>query len=94
MLAITADGRKLPPNMLFKRMTVAKAKLLNGVPVHVLGKVGWCVIGSAQFWGQRPGALLQQLSLLVYDSFRGHLGDDEDEMKTDLTVIPGGLSVL
>jgi hypothetical protein len=47
-------------------------------------------------WGQRPGALLRRLSLLVWDSFRGHLGDDTKriltEMKTDLAAIPGGLT--
>jgi hypothetical protein len=47
-------------------------------------------------WGQRPGTLLGRPSLLVWDSFRGHLGDDTKriftEMKTDLAVIPGGLT--
>jgi hypothetical protein len=56
----------------------------------------WCVIVSAQFGvNERPGALLPRPSLLVWDSFRGHLGDDTKriltEMKTDMTVIPGGL---
>jgi hypothetical protein len=40
----------------------------------------------------RPGTLLWRPSLLVWDSFRGHLGDDTKrilmEMKTDLVVIP------
>jgi hypothetical protein len=47
-------------------------------------------------WGQQPGALLRRRSLLAWDSFRGHLGDDTKriftEMKTDLAVIPGGLT--
>jgi hypothetical protein len=47
-------------------------------------------------WGQRPGALLRRPSLLVWDSFRGNLGDDTKriltEMKTDLAVIHGGLT--
>jgi hypothetical protein len=38
MLAITADGRKLPPYVIFKRNTMPKAKLQNGVHAHVQGK--------------------------------------------------------
>ena len=45
---------------------------------------------------RRPGALLRKPSLLVWDSFHDHLGDDTkrllSEMKTDLAVIPGGLT--
>jgi hypothetical protein len=40
MLTITVDGRKLPPYVIFKRKTMPKAKLLNGVHVHVQGE-GW-----------------------------------------------------
>jgi hypothetical protein len=40
--------------------------------------------------------MLQWPSLFVWDSFHGHLGDDTKrtpkEMKTHLTVIPGGLT--
>ena len=40
--------------------------------------------------------MLRKPSLLVWDSFHGHLGDDTkrllSEMKTDLAVIPGGLT--
>jgi hypothetical protein len=38
MLAITADGRKLPPCVIFKRKTMPKAKLPNDVHVRVQGK--------------------------------------------------------
>jgi hypothetical protein len=38
MLAITADGRKLPPYGIFKRKTIPKAKLPNGVHMRVQGK--------------------------------------------------------
>jgi hypothetical protein len=40
MLAITADRRKLPPYVIFKRKTMPNAKLPSGVHVHVEGK-GW-----------------------------------------------------
>jgi hypothetical protein len=100
MLAVTAGRRKLPLYVTFKRKTIPKAKLLSGVHVRVQGK-GWmdavmvcdwvCTV-----WGQRPGTLLQRPSLLVWDSFRRHLGDDMKriltEMKTDLVVVPGVLT--
>jgi hypothetical protein len=100
MLAKTADGRKLPPYVIFKRKTMPKAKIPNGVHVCVQGK-GWMDAAMVcdwvrRVWGQRPGALLRQPSLLVWDNFHGHLGDDAKriltEMKTDLAVIPGGLT--
>jgi hypothetical protein len=100
MLAITAEGRYLPPYVIFKRKTMPKAKLPNGVHVRVQGK-GWMDAAMVcdwvrTVWGQRPGALLRRPSLLVWDSFRCHLGDDTKriltEMKTDLAVIPGGLT--
>jgi hypothetical protein len=100
MLAITVDGRKLPLYVIFKRKTMPKAKLPNGVHVHVQGK-GWMNAAMVcdwvcKVWGQPPGALLRRPSLLVWDSFRRHFGDDTKriltEMKTDLAVIPGGLT--
>jgi hypothetical protein len=99
-LEITADGRELPPYVIFKRKTMPKATIPNGVHVRVQGK-GWTDAAVVcdwvrTVWGQRPGALLRRSSLLVWDSFRGHLGDDTKriltEMKTDLAVIPGGLT--
>jgi hypothetical protein len=99
-LSITADGRELPPYAIFKRKTVPKDRLLNGVHVRVQGK-GWMIAAMVCDWvrtvcSQRPGALLRRPSLLVWDSFRGNLGDDTKriltEMKTDLAVIPGGLT--
>jgi hypothetical protein len=77
-----------------------KAKLPNGVYACVQGK-GWMDAAMVcdwvhTVWGQRPGALLRQPSLLVWDSSHGHLGTDTNsiltEMKTDLAVIPGGLT--
>jgi hypothetical protein len=42
MLAITADGRKLPPYVIFKRTAMPKAKLPNGIHVRVQDK-GWMI---------------------------------------------------
>ena len=46
-------------------------------------------------WNKRPGAILKQRSMLVWDMFRTHITDDVIEeaksLKTDLCIIPGGL---
>jgi hypothetical protein len=49
MLAITADGRKLLPYVIFKRNTMPKAKLLNGVHLHVKGK-SWMDAAMVYDW--------------------------------------------
>lgn len=99
MLAIPADGRKLPPYVIFKRKTLPKANLPAGIHVRAQEK-GWM---SADLmadwvhtvWGRRPGALLLP-SLLVLDSFRGHLCENVrrelEELRTEIAVIPGGLT--
>jgi len=47
-------------------------------------------------WNKRPGALLNQRSMLVWDMFRAHITDDVKaavkSRNTDLCVIPGGLT--
>lgn len=99
MLAVTADGRKLSPFIIFKRKTLPKAKFPPGIHVRVQEK-GWMtadlmVDWVKTVWGRRAGALLYP-SLLVVDSFRGHLVDSVraklKELRTDLAVIPGGLT--
>uniref|UniRef100_A0A1E1X208 Putative pogo transposable element n=1 Tax=Amblyomma aureolatum TaxID=187763 RepID=A0A1E1X208_9ACAR len=99
MLSITVDGRQLPPFVVFKRKTLPKGTLPAGIHVRAQEK-GWM---SAELvsdwlktvWGRRPGALLLP-SLLVMDSFRGHLEKNVrcrmSELRTDLAVIPGGLT--
>jgi hypothetical protein len=49
MLALTADGRELPPYVIFKRKKMPKAKLPNGVHVCVQGK-GWMDAGMVCDW--------------------------------------------
>nr|XP_054928945.1 uncharacterized protein LOC129385819 [Dermacentor andersoni] len=99
MLAVTADGRKLPPFVVFKRKTLPKGTLPAGIHIRAQEK-GWM---SAELvsdwlktvWGRRPGALLLP-SLLVMDSFGGHLEKNVrcrmSELRTDLAIIPGGLT--
>lgn len=47
-------------------------------------------------WGRRPGALLNTRSMLVLNTFKGHLTDEVEEAltksNTDLVVIPGGMT--
>ena len=47
-------------------------------------------------WGRRPRAFLNQPSMLVLDAFKGHLTDSVKnqlrKMKTELVVIPGGMT--
>lgn len=77
MLACTADGRKLPPFIIFKRKTLPKETFSRDVVVRVNEKgymdeavmVNWI----QTVWNRRPGALLRCPSMLVLDAFRGHL---------------------
>jgi hypothetical protein len=71
MLAITADGQKLPPYVVFKRKTMAKEKFPQGIVVQVQEN-GWMTEDLANdwiksVWFQRPCALLRQRSMLVLD---------------------------
>lgn len=100
MLAITADGRKLPPYVIIKRKTLPKGKFPRGVHVRVQNK-GWMDEALMKdwvkcVWNNRPGALLKQPAMLVLDSFRGHLVQPVktaiEEGKTELVIIPGGLT--
>lgn len=47
-------------------------------------------------WNRRPGALLKQRGMLVLDAFKGHLTpqvkEEINNAKTDLVVIPGGMT--
>lgn len=99
MLAVTADGRKLPPYVILKRKTLPKGNFPRGVHVRVQEK-GWMtadlmVDWIKTVWGRRPGGLLYP-SMLVLDSFRGHLvervREKFRELRTDIAVIPGGLT--
>lgn len=100
VLAVTADGNKLPPLVIFKRKTLPKEKIPSGIQVHVHPK-GWMdeegmKLWIRNVWEKRPGALLKKPSLLVLDSFRSHLTEPtkrEFQMcKTEIAVIPGGLT--
>ncbi|KAE8751237.1 hypothetical protein FOCC_FOCC002065 [Frankliniella occidentalis] len=102
MLAITADGRKLPPFILFRRKTLPKDAFPPGIHVraHESGSFNEDITKDwlKTVWARRPGALLNKQSMLVLDSFRGHLTDSVKfqirELKTDLVIIPGEMTSL
>lgn len=100
MLSCTADGRKLPPFIIFKRKTLPKEAFPRDVVVRVNEK-GYMDEALMRewirtVWNRRPGALLQHRNMLVLDAFRGHLTASVKEAlrdgKTDLVVIPGGMT--
>ncbi|KAM7287750.1 hypothetical protein ISCGN_031441 [Ixodes scapularis] len=100
MLCVTADGRKLPPYAIFKRKTIPAEEFPSGVIVRAQEK-GWMndelvVDWLKNVWKNRPGGMLVKKSLLVLDSFRGHLTPkvraELREAHMHLAVIPGGLT--
>lgn len=100
MLACLADGSKLPPYVILKRKTMPKEALPKGVFVRVQEN-GWMTEELMNdwmkvVWNRRPGAALAKRGMLVLDAFRGHLTDTvktcASRMKTDLVVIPGGMT--
>jgi hypothetical protein len=78
MLAATADGRKLPPFLILKRKTLPK---LESFPKDVIVRAqekGWMTEELMMewlklVWSRRPGAFLNQPSMLVLDAFKGHV---------------------
>lgn len=100
MLCCTADGHKLPPFIVFKRKTLPKETFPPKVIVRVNEKgffneetvLEW----FRMVWCRRPGALLKPRSMLVLDSFRGHMTDRVKKAvanaECDLVVIPGGMT--
>lgn len=101
MLAVITGGRKLPPYVIFKRKTLPKGKFPHGIHIRVQ-EMGWMsahlmVNWITTVWGLRPSVLLLP-SLLVLDSFRGHLVNSVrrklKELRTDIAGIPGGLPLV
>lgn len=101
MLAVLADGRKLPPYVVFKRKTFPKnVKFPRGIFVRVQEK-GWMPESLVldwlkNVWANRPGALLNLRALLSLDAYRGHLTDPVKlaikNTNSDLVTIPGGMT--
>ena len=86
MLECTADGRKLPTYIIFKRKTLPKGVTFpKGVIIRCQDH-GWIdqdlmIDWVKSVWGKHPGGLRQK-SLLVLDAFRCH---KSEYVKTLLT---------
>lgn len=102
ILAITADGRKLPPYVVFKRKTLPKGRMPPGIHVRAHTN-GWLSTDLAKewvrvVWGRRPGALLRQEAMLVLGGFRSNLVEpitrELQNHETTLAAIPNGLTSL
>jgi hypothetical protein len=101
MLVATADGRKLPPLLILKRKTLPKSKAFSKDVIVRAQEKGWMteelmLEWLKTVWNPRPGAFLNQPSMLVLDAFKGHLTDSvKDQLrkvKTELVVILGGMT--
>lgn len=101
VLACSESGKKLKPMVIFKRKTMPKEKLPDGVVVHCHAK-GWMDRAGMAVWGEkvwrpRPVSFFDRTSLLIFDSFSAHIDEDvrntfKNEHKTTTAVIPGGLT--
>ncbi|KAM7292749.1 hypothetical protein ISCGN_025887 [Ixodes scapularis] len=97
MLCCTVDGHKLPPFLVFKRKTMPT----NEKFPHRVNEKGFfneeTVLDWFRLvWCRRPGALLKPRSMLVLDSFRGHITDRVKKTVAnagcDLVIIPDGMT--
>uniref|UniRef100_K7GCQ4 HTH CENPB-type domain-containing protein n=1 Tax=Pelodiscus sinensis TaxID=13735 RepID=K7GCQ4_PELSI len=101
MLACTADGMKLLPYIVLKHKTMPNNVIFpNTVHVSVHPK-GWIdeplMLDWLQMvWVKRPGGLMRKRSLMVLDAFWCHhmksVKKRLQQDKTDLAIIPGGMT--
>jgi len=101
MLAANADGRKLPPLLILKRKTLPKSEAFPKDVIVRAQEKGWMTEELMLewlkiVWGRTPTALLNEPSMPVLDVFIGHFTDSVKnqllKMKTELVVIPGGMT--
>ncbi|CAI7770662.1 unnamed protein product, partial [Closterium sp. NIES-54] len=95
MLACTADGRKLKPWVFFKRKTLPKGDFPADVAVACHengwmdspGIVRWLEEGVKPFLKPRFGRHAKS-SMLVLDSYRGHLTEEVKEKLREMNCVP------
>ena len=100
VLAAMADGRKLSPFVVFKGVRpIAELARESGVVV-AYSKNGWMNEALTIDWVKRAwGTLAFSTRLLVWDAYKCHLMDSvksvvNKQAKSDIVVIPGGLTGL
>ena len=76
VLACSETGKKLKPMVVFKRKTMPKENLPDGVVFHCHNK-GWMDRDGMAVWGEkvwrpRPVSFFDRTSLLIFDSFSAH----------------------
>src|SRR6266542_3505336 len=99
ILACMADGTKLPAVCIFKLKKIPREAFPQGIHIRVNEKE-WCNEQEMLWWIEnvwtQRNALANPRSLLVLDSFRGHLVDTVknrfNEKQTNIAVIPSGLT--
>ncbi|EEC15181.1 POGO family transposable element, putative [Ixodes scapularis] len=100
MLCCTADGRKLPPYIVFRRKTIPKEVFPKKVIIRA-NEMGFMYEEVVKewlriVWMKYPGADLNLPNMLVLDSFRGHICPRVkkaiQQAGTDLVVLPGGMT--
>ena len=97
-LAVAADGKKLPPKVIFNGVRTPRDLVVPESVRVSFHKKGWMDETGVKEWIQTclPRNPTDERSLLVWDSFRAHLTDAVKEAlhrrKIDVAVIPGGLT--
>ena len=101
VLACSESRKKLKLMVIFKRKTMPKEDLPNGVVVHC-HKKGWMdrdgmAMRGEKVWRPRRVSFFDRTSLLILDSFSAHIDEGvrntfNTEHKTTTAVIPGGLT--
>ena len=95
VLAVRGDGEKMDPVVIFKGVQMPKdLRVPKDIVVQIQEK-GWMDEESCKLW-IKDIKTCGECTLLVWDSFRGHLTDGvksyAKKCKIDQAVIPGGLT--
>ncbi|CAG8714548.1 7880_t:CDS:2, partial [Scutellospora calospora] len=100
VLSCMADGKKLLPVIIFKLVNIPQQDFLPGVIIRT-NREGYMnsdemIWWIENVWNKRSLLSVDPRSLLVLDSFRGHITDPVKtrfcEKNTNIAVIPGGLT--
>lgn len=97
-LAVAADGKNLPPSVIFKGVRTPRDLAVPDTVRVSFHKKGWMDEKGVKEWILTclPRNPRDERSLLVWDSFRAHLTEsvkaDLQRRKIDVAVIPGGLT--